>query len=190
MHMDAKQLWQTVLSDMEGRVSRTAFDNWLRPTTIVAFYDDIATIAAANRSGASTLQSRYGNDIEQILSEIAGRPIHAEFTVRKSEEHDEIAPQNRTTPLSASSRSRKEKRSHGHEPLNGVIPTSRQLELTAMPTNGLNPRYVYEHYVVGSSNRFAHAASLSVAEHPGGKYNPFFIYGGVGLGKTGPKPAT
>ncbi|MDQ3167127.1 MAG: chromosomal replication initiator protein DnaA, partial [Chloroflexota bacterium] len=60
----------------------------------------------------------------------------------------------------------------------------QQLPLAATPTHGLNPRYVYETYIVGSSNRFAHAASLSVADHPGGKFNPFFVHGGVGLGKT------
>jgi chromosomal replication initiator protein len=61
---------------------------------------------------------------------------------------------------------------------------SQQLALAPTPSHGLNPRYVYEHYVVGSSNRFAHAASLAVADRPGGQYNPFFIHGGVGLGKT------
>ena len=63
-------------------------------------------------------------------------------------------------------------------------PQRHQASLAAAPTHGLNPRYTYDTYVVGGSNRFAHAASLAVADRPGQKYNPFYVYGGVGLGKT------
>ncbi len=63
-------------------------------------------------------------------------------------------------------------------------PQRHQASLSAAPTHGLNPRYTYDTYVVGGSNRFAHAASLAVADRPGQKYNPFYVYGGVGLGKT------
>src|SRR5689334_185382 len=75
VQMQAKQLWQAVLTDMERRLSRNAFDNWLRPSTIVGFEDDVATIGAANTFNASTLKTRYGAEIERVLSEIVGRPI-------------------------------------------------------------------------------------------------------------------
>jgi chromosomal replication initiator protein len=217
--MQAKQLWQAVLGDLQVRLSRNAFDNWLRPTTIVGFVDDVATVAAANTFGASTLQGRYAADIERVMSDIVGRPIRVEFTVRRGDERaagdDPVetaeddalpAPDSRATTatpstarplpggIPATARERPVRRlpdapRHAHpspaapEP-NRPAPPSHQLELAPTPSHGLNPRYVYEHYVVGSSNRFAHAASLAVAERPGGQYNPFFIHGGVGLGKT------
>ncbi len=84
--MQAKQLWQAVLGDLQVRLSRNAFDNWLRPTTIVGFQDDVATVAAANTFGASTLQGRYAADIERVMSDIVGRPIRVEFTVLRGEE--------------------------------------------------------------------------------------------------------
>jgi chromosomal replication initiator protein len=208
--MQAKQLWQAVLGDMQVRLSRNAFDNWLRPTTIVEFQDDVATVAAANTFGASTLQGRYAGDIERVMSDIVGRPIRVEFTVLRGEDRAQLveAPEERARPVP-------EPANGAARPLPGGIPASgreraaqrlpeaprrvntqvvvapkvpaaasQQLELAPTPAHGLNPRYVYEHYVVGSSNRFAHAASLAVADKPGGQYNPFFIHGGVGLGKT------
>jgi chromosomal replication initiator protein len=182
--MQAKQLWQAVLSDMERRLSRSAFDNWLRQTSIVDFEDDVATIGAANTFSASTLQTRYSGDIERVLSEIVGRPIRVTFTVLNAGQEDGPASQAGSTAADPPARPRSPKRPAVESPPPRVAPATKQLELAPTPTHGLNPRYVYEHYVVGSSNRFAHAASLSVAEHPGGKYNPFYIYGGVGLGKT------
>ncbi|MGH2558470.1 MAG: chromosomal replication initiator protein DnaA [Thermomicrobiales bacterium] len=208
--MEAKQLWQAVLGDMQVRLSRTAFDNWLRPTTLVGFADDVATVAAANTFSAHTLQARYAPQVEDVLSDIVGRPIRVEFTVLNadgdSDDGFNLSPRAKETAAMAEA---------GRQALFGqpTEPTpqppsrqsrrpsepslrssnsadersrnqSRQLTLSPTPAHGLNPRYVYEHYVVGSSNRFAHAASLSVAEHPGGKFNPFFVHGGVGLGKT------
>ena len=221
--MDAKQVWQAVLGDLQVRLSRSAFENWLRPTTLVDFDDDVATIAAANTFSASTLQARYAAPVERALSDIIGRPIQARFTVLNRTDADDDAKQGTPTPdvatlLAGGGRGvgrpegsrphdRPASRSSGALPgaprRSGPAPLARgsqppppdrrspsggaspsQLELTAPTTHGLYPRYVYENYVVGSSNRFAHAASISVAEHPGGKYNPFFVYGGVGLGKT------
>ena len=169
MQMNAVQLWQAVLGDLEVRLPRNAFDNWLRQTTLVGFDEDLATVAAPNTFGASTLQQRYGGQVEAALTAIVGRPVRVRFTVLGSD-RAEIAAQ-----VAA------EGAKSGPGAAGG---SGTQLALRATPTHGLNPRYVYENYVVGSSNRFAHAASLSVAEHPGGKYNPFFVHGGVGLGKT------
>ena len=75
MQMQARQLWQAVLGDMQTRLPRNAFDNWLRPAVLVAFENDVATVAAPNPFGASTLQSRYADQIERILTTIVGRPL-------------------------------------------------------------------------------------------------------------------
>ncbi len=201
MQMQAQQLWQAVLGDMRGRLNRNAYENWLRPTTIVAFENDVATVAAANTFGASTLQSRYASQIEKVFSAIVGRPIQVEFTVlnAESQEVEAETPVAAQDPPSGDNTTRRlvfgevtsppriSKRGHELSALARAEPPpakSKQLELTAGANSGLNPRYVYEHYVVGSSNRLAHAASQSVAERPGGQYNPFFVHGGVGLGKT------
>ncbi len=189
MQLQAKQLWQAVLGDMQVRLSKNAFENWLRPTSLVAFSNDVATISAPNTFGASTLESRYSTEIQRVLSEIIGRPVAVRFTVggADSAENGPVVSTGaaQAAPLdngAASARRRIDTtvRPEGKRPAN----TSQQLELSSSPFHGLNSRYVYETYVVGKSNMFAHAASLAVAEHPGEQYNPLYIYGGVGLGKT------
>ena len=194
--MQAHQLWQAVLGDMQVRLSKGAFENWLRHTTIVGFEDDVATVAAANTFSASTLQARYAPQIEQAISDIVGRPIQVRFVVQHSALGGDDAPQGgpdvSRSPLPsgpAGERSSSPRQRRAPDRSNGAArsataPSGQQLPLSSTPNHGLNPRYVYDNYVVGASNRFAHAASLSVAEHPGGKFNPFFVHGGVGLGKT------
>ena len=221
--MRAEQIWQAVLGDLQVRVSKNAFENWLRHTRIVGFRDDdggaVATVAAANAFSVATLQARYGTQIEQAMGDIVGRPIRVQFTVASAtddegatDDGEGVGPATSERPAgpvagdggalfppSAAAASARPRTTGGapsrprprveatDHPGQATAPARRgtqQLALTATPTHGLNPRYVYESYVVGSSNRFAHAASLSVAERPGGKFNPFYVYGGVGLGKT------
>jgi chromosomal replication initiator protein len=173
MEMQADLLWQTVLGDLEGRISKSSFENWLRNTELVDFADDIAVISAPNTFSVSTLEGRFASDIERGLSNVIGRPVRTRFVVSSStgaSRDTEPAPRREAGAARAP------------KPEPGT--REAQMALAPAPTHGLNPRYVYETYVVGSSNRFAHAASLSVAERPGGIYNPFFVYGGVGLGKT------
>jgi len=198
--MDAKQLWQTVLGDLRSVLSRTAFDNWLRDTRLVGFSDDVATIGAQSSIVVATLESRFSDRVAGALSAAVGRPVAARFVVLTDRNGSDDSVRRETAallggPVDGGSRSRptghpkaetKASGDRGGErvPDRRRVPPPKQIELAAQPAHGLNPRYVYDNYVVGSSNRFAHAASLSVAEHPGGKYNPFFVHGGVGLGKT------
>lgn len=138
---------------------RTSFENWIRPARLIAVGPQTATLGASNPQIVSTLQNRYADDIGRVISDLVGRRV-------------EIAVVN----------------DRGTDPLPSVavqqepLPMPRQLELTA--NSGLNPRYIFDNYIVGSSNQFAHAASQAVAEQPGSKYNPLYIWGGVGLGKT------
>jgi len=179
VQMDAQQLWHAVLTELRSRLSRTAFENWVQGSRLVGFEDDVATVAARSAIVVSTLETRYAPQIASALSAVVGRDIAVRFDVIG--EDDPVAERlNRET---AAMLRRRDEPEEAAEPARRV-PSPRQIELTAFPASGLNPRYVYATYVVGSSNRFAHAASMSVAEHPGGKFNPFFVYGGVGLGKT------
>jgi len=185
--MQATQIWQAVLEDMQARLSKTAFENVLRPTRLVDFVDDVATVAAGNSSNAATLQRKYTREIEDVFSRFVGRPVRVEFTTLNGH-HPLSAPPDETSitieperPAPAPRTSIEAARPRQNR---GPGLGRTQLPLTEIAEHNLNPRYVYDHYIVGSSNRFAHAASMSVAELPGGKYNPFFLYGGVGLGKT------
>jgi len=214
LQMDVSHLWQAVLGDLQVRLTRTAFDNWLRQTSLIGIDGDTATVVAENTFTASTLQARYASQVEHVLGEMLGHPVRVHFAVKGrviddaravGSTDDSIALGRVGTrsvfnaPPPSTHRARRgparsathgtapegqSKRAARSDPPHAEQAGARQIELAATPTHGLNPRYVYDTYVVGSGNRFAHAASLSVAEHPGGKYNPFFVHGGVGLGKT------
>jgi len=168
--MRPKQLWQVALGDLAKRVSRANFETWLKHTQLVAVEDDCATIAAASTFAAEQLRSKFAVDIQETLSLLLGRPISVQFTVLGAD--DEPAGGSR----------RPQRRPASSE--GGESATTKQLALAPSPEHGLNPRYTFEKFVVGPNNRLAHAAALAVADRPGEKFNPLFIYGGVGLGKT------
>ena len=171
--MQAKQIWQVALSDLETRVSRANYETWLRNTELISFEDDCATIGAPNSFAVEQLRSKFAAPIQETLSLITGRPVAVQFAVLNSDR-----PALHPTPR------RQARRTAVAELEAPPTPSSRQLELTVTPEHGLNPRYTFEKFVVGASNRLAHAAAMAVADRPADKFNPLFIYGGVGLGKT------
>jgi chromosomal replication initiator protein len=185
VQVDARLLWRAVLADLQQSVAPAAFE-WLRNTRLAGFAADMATIEVGDRVTAETLQRRFARDVERSLSERVGRPVTASF---KAESGSALATgeeslQDRTRPPDNGWDERGQGTKRRAQPSPAAHDRPRQMPLAPARGHGLNPKYVFRTYVVGSANRFTHAASVSVAEHPGGKFNPLFIYGGVGLGKT------
>lgn len=154
-----EELWGEVLSKVEQKISKPSFETWLKSTKLISYGDENVTIAAPNSFAKDWLENHYVHLITGILSELTGEDRIIQFIVPKDmEENDFTLPK----------------------------PAVKPVENTpATSTSGmLNPKYTFDTFVIGSGNRFAHAASLAVAEAPAQAYNPLFIYGGVGLGKT------
>jgi len=175
--MDAKQVWRAALGELQVSLSPANFETWLRDTQLVDVDDQRFRIAVPNGFAKDWLETRYRSLISQTLARIVGYSVQVEFAVQGTDgvpagaaESDE--PDSNSTAPSATS----------------GAPAQVRLEPTRVGgeggTTNINPRYTFTNFIVGSANRLAHAASLSVAERPGHAYNPLFLYGGVGLGKT------
>ena len=159
--MRADQIWQAALGELQLQMTKATFDTWVKNTHVVSFEDGTFIIGVHNAFTKDWLENRLLTTVKRTLVGIVGRSVEVKFTVWAKElpESDEVLPLLQTiAPLPESA-------------ANG-------------PPTMLNPRYTFDTFVVGSNNRLAHAASLAVAEKPAEAYNPLFIYGGVGLGKT------
>jgi chromosomal replication initiator protein len=189
VQVDARLLWRAVLADLQQAIPPAAFE-WLRNTRLTDFAADVATVEVGDRVTAETLHRRFARDVERSLTERVGRPVTASFKADGGSPavNGEGAPQDRTRPpdngWDERGRGAKRRAQPSSQGSAAAPDRPRQMPLAPARGHGLNPKYVFRTYVVGSANRFTHAASVSVAEHPGGKFNPLFIYGGVGLGKT------
>ncbi|MGB9521246.1 MAG: chromosomal replication initiator protein DnaA [Anaerolineales bacterium] len=160
--MKAEHAWQAALGQLQIEMPRAAFDTWVRNCEFLAYEDGCFIIGVPNAYACDWLKSRLSSTVTRMLTGLMRRTVEVRFTVWQNQFDDadvEIAstPQEQSSPTVQSS-------------------------FTLNPT--LNTKYTFESYVVGSNNRLAHAASLAVAERPAHAYNPLFIYGGVGLGKT------
>lgn len=165
--MNVSQLWQTALISLRGSVSKSSFEHYLALTSMASVENDVATILAPNPFVVTTLQQRYATDVEKALSELVGRRMKVEFSLAPRPDGSLPTPKvNRPRPVV-------------EKPVN----VNHQHEL-APSVGNLLPNLTFETYVVGGSNRMAHAAAGAIAERPGTQYNPFFVHGGVGLGKT------
>src|SRR5438067_6216368 len=171
--MDAKQVWRAALGELQVSLSPANYETWLRDTVLVDVDDHRFRIAVPNGFAKDWLETRYRSLISQTLARIVGYSVSVEFTVEPT----------------ISSNGNGNGNGHGGDAARTIgASTPVRLEPTRVGGEGgganLNQRYTFANFIVGSANRLAHAASLSVAERPGHAYNPLFLYGGVGLGKT------
>jgi chromosomal replication initiator protein len=151
-------LWDDVLARIEAKLNRHSFATWFRPTSYVIHHGSTLLVRVPNPQFKEWLTKNYQGVIDEALGELGRQGMQVIFEC----EPEPLAAAALTTPMDA--------------------PAS--LGRDAAPTAALNPKYTFESFVVGSSNQFAHAAARAVAEIPSKSYNPLFIYGGVGLGKT------
>ena len=165
--MNAEQAWQATVGQLQMEMSKAAFDTWVKSAELIAYDEETFTIGVQNAYARDWLESRLSSKVTRLLTGIMNRPQIARFVVWQK---DSPAP----------------------------VPEPREEEQTdvSRPTpttnNGataLNSRYTFDSFVVGPSNRMAHAACMAVAEsadsiHNSRSYNPLFLYGGVGMGKT------
>ena len=162
--MDYKQLWQSVLVEMELGVSKANFLTWFKDTRIVKEDGGVIVLSVPNAFVKEWLLTKYHNAILRSLRNIENS-IHAvEYVVNREEPR----------------RSREE----GRRELIGSATKELPLEVVVNKEDNLNPRYTFENFVVGPFNELAHAAAKAVIAKPGIMYNPLFIYGSTGHGKT------
>ncbi|HON58973.1 MAG TPA: chromosomal replication initiator protein DnaA [Smithella sp.] len=158
--MDA--FWEKTTKIIQEKVTKQNFDTWIKPVKIIAMEDKCVQLAVPNRFFKDWLMENYSSVIKQSLREASGLEVNVDFVLVK---HQESSPKKtENTPPTA------------HY---SAAPKKQNINNTLLNTN-----YSFERFVVGSCNQFAHAASIAVAKQPAKQYNPLFIYGGSGLGKT------
>lgn len=157
--MNAEQVWQSVLGQLQLEMPKASFDTWVRDTRALALHENVLTIGVRNAYARDWLESRLASTVTRLLNEMVGIGIQVSFVVQSGEAQSLAGLQ-----------------AGEAEPMPQPAPRPRN--------QALNPRYIFDTFVVGSGNRLAHAAAQAVVERPARAYNPLFLYGGVGLGKT------
>lgn len=152
------ELWAAALGEIKDRIGKQNFDTWIKPVRFLAKNKNEITLEVPNKFFRDWLTENYLNQIESILGGLAKQEINILFSVNQKLE----------------GRAKTEK---------AFKKEDRERE-KPQRNNNLVPKYTFENFVIGASNQFAHAACMAVANQPGDHYNPLFIYGGVGLGKT------
>jgi len=168
------ELWKKVQQLLQKNLSKPSYETWIRPAEFFDFKDGCLTLLAPNSFSSDWLRKNYSQTIEEIATEIFGQKVKVyikvkeEFSTNKGNKKKTYSKLDHNNSISS------------RDDLNGK---SKQAPIKKkLP--GLNLRYVFNRFVVGPNSRMAHAAAMAVAEAPGREFNPLFICGGVGLGKT------
>ena len=164
MDAELKELWEKTLNIIKGELSEVSFNTWIKSCEPISMSSDTIRISVPNAFTQEILEKRYKDLVANSIRAICSKLYNIEFLIASEIQNTE--------------EEKSEKQSNKKIKENTKVIVSDE-----MNTN-LNPKYTFDSFVIGNSNRFAHAASLAVAESPAKAYNPLFIYGGVGLGKT------
>ena len=163
MSTKLKEDWQKTLDILKTELSKPSYETWLKTTKVITRYDNTLVVAVPNEFAKDWLESRYVNLIKSTLQQVTSEELDLEFILPQADGEIRYPAKEKPKSHNAGNHLMRD---------NGISPSH------------FNPKYTFDTFVVGNSNRFAHAASLAVAEAPAKAYNPLFIYGGVGLGKT------
>ena len=170
-NMDKDELWQSALAEVELSLSKANFVTWFRNTSIISKKDGVVLLSTPNAFNKEWLETKYNLLILKILRNMAPDTKEIRFIIK-------------TQAIEAEKHlSQSRKKEHA---LSFASDIQLNLSETVIPDKetNLNSRYTFDSFVVGSANQLAHAAAVAVSKNPGTIYNPLFIYGGVGLGKT------
>lgn len=151
-------LWQQVLSIIQTKLSKPSYDTWFKETKASFVDDSVLEVTAPTTFAAEWLEGRYTKLIRTTLYEFLGRQVDVKFSIGEPKNNEQSV--------------------FVHQK-----PTKSNVAVEETHSHMLNPKYTFDTFVVGANNRFAHAASLAVAEAPAKVYNPLFLYGGLDLEK-------
>ena len=157
MDADLKNLWDKTLNIIKSELSEVSFNTWIKSCEPMSISSDTLKISVPNSFTQDILDKRYKDLVANSIKAVCSKLYKIEFIIM-SESYDKDE--------------------------NNTVKTQKSIAVNDEMSSTLNPKYTFNSFVIGNSNRFAHAASLAVAEAPAKAYNPLFIYGGVGLGKT------
>ena len=153
-----ENIWSKAIDSLKERVGQQNFDIWIKPIQFVSVEEESVKLEVPNRFFKEWINEHYAPQIKEVFSRILEKPSQIQFLIKNEKMAEKEVP---SAPL--------QKKDSGKAPSLGMI---------------FNTKYTFDNFVVGASNQFAHAACLAVANMPAKNYNPLFLYGGVGLGKT------
>lgn len=161
--MNPEELWKAALAQLELNISAANFATWFRGTRVNKVEGGIVEVGTPTSFVKNWLEERYSKQVASILGGILGRPVEVRFAIIPGAPKPKVP-----TPT----------------PLFDVAEEEKTKTLKKLSEARLNPRYTLENFVVGNNNQLAHAVAQAIIASPGKVYNPFFLYGGVGVGKT------
>ena len=168
----ANPIWAEVQQLLQKNLSKPSFETWIRPAKFNCFENGLLTLITPNNFTSDWLRKNYSETIEKAAEEICGHNVKVVFKSETNINDNSITP-DFVSQQNINSHSKSLSKSQ----VNNLVNRSKK-------SHSLNIRYVFKRFVVGPNSRMAHAAALAVAESPGREFNPLFICGGVGLGKT------